>query len=75
MLLVSTESQFIQIGGEPTCAVLVSRSDHERTIELLKCGEIRNLSCRVESSQVCNFACSNIATYIANGSTDAVFRV
>ena len=58
-MLISTDGQFIasgiQIGGEPTCAVFVSRDDHERTIELLKCEAIKNLSCLVESSQVWYF--------------------
>ena len=58
VMVISTDGQFIasggiQIGGEPTCAVFVSRNDHERTIELLQCEAIKNLSCHVESTQVC----------------------
>ena len=60
VMLVSTDGQFltsgIQLDGQPTCAVVVSRDDYHRTIALLKDEEINNLSYFVEDdSQVCYF--------------------
>ena len=59
-MLVSSDGQYIasdfQLEGQSTCAVVVSRNDHDRTIELLSNEDINNRSYQlVESNEVCYF--------------------
>ena len=59
-MLVSSDGQYMasdfQLEGQPTCAVVVSRNDHDRTIELLSNEDINNRSYQlVESNEVCYF--------------------
>ena len=59
-MLVSSDGQYMasdfQLEGQPTFAVVVSRNDHDRTIELLSNEDINNRSYQlVESNEVCYF--------------------